>query len=63
MRDLTAIFTRAFYASGGPLGIIVTAFNIRVLETKVFHGVGKADVCSGQCLSCPASRGGTPQHN
>lgn len=63
MRVLTAIFTSACYASGSPLGIIVTALNIRALETKGFHGVGKADICSGQCLSCPASRDGSPQHN
>lgn len=50
------------YASGGPLGRIATAFNIRALEAKGFHGFRKADVCSGLCLTWPA-RDGSPQHN
>lgn len=63
MRVVIEIFTSACFSSQGPLGIIVIALNIRALESKGFHGVGKADACSGQCRSCPASRDESPQHN
>lgn len=58
-------------ASLHPLAAIIAAFNIgiKIAVTRrqstagqcVVQGVGKADICSGQCLS--ASRNGAFQHN